>query len=99
VAAALLLLVGAVVWWASGGDDPDGCHDVAQYRVTADGNVVDQDSNGFGKVLPGQRFRHDPARTDVKTIAGRLYGTVVGTEITGYVRTHKLEFETQTPVC
>lgn len=97
-AVAVLLAAGGVTWWlTTGGDAP--CHEVAQYRVTAEGNVVDQDGKGFEKVLPGQRFRHDPARTDVRTIEGRLYGTVVGTDVTGYVRTHKLEFEEQTPRC
>jgi len=99
IAAGVLLLAGAVLWWSAGGDEAAGCHNVAQYRVTTEGNVVDRDGKGFEKVLPGQHFRHDPARTDVKTIDGRLYGTVVGTEITGYVRTHKLELEKQIPLC
>jgi len=98
-AAAVLLLAGAAVWSTAGGGPAAGCHDVAVYRVTTEGNVVGPDGKGFEKVLPGQRFRHDPARTDVKAIDGRMYGTVVGTEVTGYVRTHKLEFEEQVAGC
>jgi len=102
VAAAVLLLAGAAVWWttgAPGGDPAAGCPDVALYRVTAEGNVVDEHGKGFEKVLPGQHFRHDPARTDVPAIDGRMYGTVTGTDVTGYVRTHKLEFEKHLPGC
>jgi hypothetical protein len=89
-AAAVLLLAGAAVWSTAGGGPAAG---------TTEGNVVGPDGKGFEKVLPGQRFRHDPARTDVKAIDGRMYGTVVGTEVTGYVRTHKLEFEEQVAGC
>ncbi|MBC2906745.1 helix-turn-helix domain-containing protein [Streptomyces cupreus] len=68
------------------------CQRRKQYRVTERGNVVDEIDNPIGQVVPDERFIHDDS-PEHPLNRSRLYGTVVGRDLDGYVMESKLAYE------
>jgi transcriptional regulator with XRE-family HTH domain len=99
-AAAVVVLVGvALVWKMSGIHDgppvaaslPSPCAQSHEYRVTANGDVLDIRRNDVGDVHPGDLFIVDKDPTG-NPYQARYYGHVVGRNVTGYVERAKLAY-------